>query len=149
MILRLASFYHFLVVSFWSCTCYIVAPEDTAVGLVCPNNHVVSSLVHLVFDNLYLEIANYANLPFSFLFTFPLDHHYVSHIDANSFRLVLHVVPLTKGCHIFPLPSSTSCIFTYFDILLSFSLTKIFFLILYHVPVNHLCVSAKYHVVWS
>ena len=120
---------------------------DKAVGLVCPNNHVVSSLVHHLFDHLYFEIVRlYANLQFPSLFAFTLDHHYA--FRFNSFRFVLHVVFLTEACYIFPLPSSTNCKFTSFHVLLSFLPTKIFLLILYHVPFNHLCDSAKYHAIW-
>ena len=36
---------------------YLSYPEDRAVGLVYLNNHLVSSLVHIVFDHLYLEIV--------------------------------------------------------------------------------------------
>ena len=54
----LGSSYHFRIVLFWSCTCCSVAPEDTVVGLVCRINYVVSLLLHLVFDHLYLGIVS-------------------------------------------------------------------------------------------
>ena len=57
LLLRLAFFYYFRFASIWICNCCNIVLEGTAVGLVCPNNHLVSSLVHLVFDNLNREIV--------------------------------------------------------------------------------------------